>query len=390
MQNKIFNNTEIAFKNKSFLDLLRAYLIFKIISFPVLVTIGKYVLLLLLKAKFPIKFLIKISIFKQFCGGENEDECKKTIDNLRSSDIYSILDYSVEGLVSNESFDNTVLRTLNLIKLNTSNNFPFIVFKPTAIGEFKLYEKVSLNKKLSNKEAIEWGSVINRFNLICESALKNNVSVLIDAEESWIQASVDEIFENLIVKYNSERTTVYNTVQAYRVDRLNYIKYLQNKFESKKVSIGIKLVRGAYMEKERERSYKLNYASPIHNSKNETDVCFNDCMNYMFEHINLFSIFIGTHNEESNALAIKNIKNHNVNINDGKVWFSQLYGMSDNISYNLSFNGYRVAKYLPFGPVKDVIPYLLRRADENTSIEGQTSRELLLFKKELKRRKSLL
>ena len=390
MQNKLFDNTEIAFKNKSLLDLLRAYFIFKIISFPVLVSISKSVLLLFLKIRFPVKFLIKLSIFKQFCGGENEDECKVAIDNLMSSHIYSILDYSVEGLISNESFDNTVSRTLNLIKLNTSNNFPFIVFKPTAIGDFKLYEKVSLNKKLTKGEVVEWNSVIDRYNIICDSALKNNVSVLIDAEESWIQASVDEIFENLLVKYNSDRTTVYNTVQAYRVDRLDYIKHLQKIFESNGVNIGIKLVRGAYMEKERERSDKFNYTSPIHNSKNETDACFNHCMNYMFEHIDMFSIFIGTHNEDSNALAINNIKKYSVNMDDGKVWFSQLYGMSDHISYNLSFQGYKVAKYLPFGPVKDVIPYLLRRADENTSIEGQTSRELSLFNKELNRRKNLV
>jgi len=387
MQNKLFDNTEIAFKNKSLFDLLRAYFIFKIISFPRLVSISKSILLLFLKIRLPIKFLIKHSIFKQFCGGENEDDCKVTIDNLMSSNIYSILDYSVEGLVSNESFDNTVSRTLNLIKLNTSNNFPFIVFKPTAIGEFKLYEKVSLKMKLSEKEVVEWNIVLNRYNLICDSASRNNVSVLIDAEETWIQASVDEIYENLVVKYNSDRATVYNTVQAYRVDRLDYIKHLQKKFDSNSVNIGIKLVRGAYMEKERERSNKLNYPSPIHNSKNETDTCFNTCMNYMFENIDLFSIFIGTHNEDSNALAINNIKKHNLNINDGKVWFSQLYGMSDHISYNLSFNGYKVAKYLPFGPVKDVIPYLLRRADENTSIEGQTSRELSLFSKELNRRR---
>ena len=208
MQNKLFDNTEIAFKNKSLFDLLRAYFIFKIISFPRLVSISKYILLLFLKIRLPIKFLIKHSIFKQFCGGENEDDCKVTIDNLMSSNIYSILDYSVEGLVTNESFDNTVSRTLNLVKLNTTNNFPFIVFKPTAIGEFKLYEKVSLKIKLSEKEVAEWDSVLNRYNLICDSALRNNVSVLIDAEESWIQASVDEIYENLVVKYNSDRTTV--------------------------------------------------------------------------------------------------------------------------------------------------------------------------------------
>ena len=210
MQNKLFDNTEIAFKNKSLFDLLRACFIFKIISFPSLVSISKSILLLFLKIRLPIKFLIKHSIFKQFCGGENEDDCKVTIDNLMSSNIYSILDYSVEGLVSNESFDNTVSRTLNLIKLNTSNNFPFIVFKPTAIGEFKLYEKVSLNMKLSKKEVVEWASVINRYNIICDSALRNNVSVLIDAEESWIQPSVDKVFENLVIKYKEIKQKIVN------------------------------------------------------------------------------------------------------------------------------------------------------------------------------------
>ena len=389
MENNLFDNTEIAFKSKSKMDLYRGYYIFKIISKPIVVSISKFFL-----TKFPFllggltKWFVKSSIFKQFCGGETEKDCIKTVENLSSSNIYSILDYSVEGLVDNYAFDNTVSRTLNLIDLNTDNNFPFIVFKPTAIGEFSLYEKVSKAESLSIDEELEWNKIIDRFELICERASLKNVSVLIDAEESWIQPSVDQIFENLIIKYNSKRATVYNTVQAYRIDRLFYIKELKNKYFNTSVNIGIKLVRGAYMEKERDRALDLKYTSPIHNSKNETDKSFNDCMNYIFNNINLFSIFIGSHNEQSNTLAIKYMSNHKIPVNDGKVWFSQLYGMSDHISYNLSHLGYKVAKYLPFGPVKDVIPYLLRRADENKSVGGQTSRELSLFSKEINRRKN--
>ena len=389
MENNLFDNTEIAFKSKSKMDLYRGYYIFKIISKSSIVSISKFFL-----TKFPFflgsptNWFVKSSIFKQFCGGENEEDCIKTVNNLSSSNIYSILDYSVEGLVDNYAFDNTVSRTLDLIALNTDNNFPFIVFKPTAIGEFSLYEKVSNYESLSRNQEIEWNKIINRFNLICESALLNHVSVLIDAEESWIQPSVDQIFENLIIKYNTKRATVYNTVQAYRTDRLNYIKDLKDKYFDSNINIGIKLVRGAYLEKERDRAIELNYTSPIHNSKNETDKSFNDCMNFIFTNINLFSIFIGSHNEESNTLAINYMTYHKIPVNDGKVWFSQLYGMSDHISYNLSHLGYKVAKYLPFGPVKDVIPYLLRRADENKSVGGQTSRELSLFSKEINRRKN--
>lgn len=383
MQDNLFDNTEIAFKDKSIFDLYRGYFIFKIISFPRIVSISKFILSF--KLIYPLtKLILKSTMLKQFCGGENEDDCKKIINDLNARHVYSILDYSVEGLENEVSFDETVSRTINLIKLNTNNNFPFIVFKPTGIGRFDLYEKISSNTNLTDKENIEWSKVKFRYDVICNAALANNVSVLIDAEESWIQSSIDEIYENLILKYNSKKAIVYNTVQSYRIDRLEYIEKLYHSFSTLDVHIGIKLVRGAYMEKERERSKVFNYLDPIHETKKDTDESFNNCMTFMFKNIQLFSVFIGSHNEESNYLALELINKYNI-IKD-KVWFSQLYGMSDHITYNLSNQGYNVAKYLPFGPFKGVIPYLFRRAEENTAVEGQTSRELFLYAKEIKRR----
>ena len=383
MQDNLFDNTEIAFKDKSIFDLYRGYFIFKIISFPRIVSISKFILSF--KLIYPLtKLILKSTMLKQFCGGENEDDCKKIINDLNARHVYSILDYSVEGLENEVSFDETVSRTINLIKLNTNNNFPFIVFKPTGIGRFDLYDKISSNTNLSDKENIEWSKVKSRYDAICNVALANNVSVLIDAEESWIQSSIDEIYENLILKYNSKKAIVYNTVQSYRIDRLEYIEKLYHSFSTSDVHIGIKLVRGAYMEKERERSKVFNYLDPIHKTKKDTDESFNNCMTFMFKNVQLFSVFIGSHNEESNYLALELINKCNI-IKD-KVWFSQLYGMSDHITYNLSNQGYNVAKYLPFGPFKGVIPYLFRRAEENTAVEGQTSRELFLYAKEIKRR----
>ena len=383
MQDNLFDNTEIAFKDKSIFDLYRGYFIFKIISFPRIVYISKFILSF--KLFYPLtKLILKSTMLKQFCGGQNEDDCKEIINDLNARSVYSILDYSVEGLENEVSFDETVSRTINLIKLNTNNNFPFIVFKPTGIGRFDLYEKISSNTNLSEKENIEWSKVKSRYDAICNAALANNVSVLIDAEESWIQSSIDEIYENLILKYNSKKAIVYNTVQSYRIDRLEYIEKLYHSFSTSDVHIGIKLVRGAYMEKERERSKVFNYLDPIHKTKKDTDESFNNCMTFMFKNAQLFSVFIGSHNEESNYLALKLINKYNI-IKD-KVWFSQLYGMSDHITYNLSNQGFNVAKYLPFGPFKGVIPYLFRRAEENTAVEGQTSRELFLYAKEIKRR----
>ena len=289
MQDNLFYNTEIAFKNKSAFALFQGYIIFKIISFPRVVSIAKFILSF--KLINPLsKLLLKNTMLKQFCGGQNEEDCKDLINDLSSRNVYSILDYSVEGLENEHSFDETVLRTLKLIELNTNNNSPFVVFKPTGVGRFDLYHKVSSNIKLSKNEEIDWLKVVSRYNTICNNALSNNVCVLIDAEESWIQSSVDKIYESLVLKYNLKKAVVYNTVQAYRVDRLDYIKKLDHTFSGRNVHLGIKLVRGAYMQKERLRARDLNYSDPIHKSKEDTDKCFNNSMKYMVENINLFTI----------------------------------------------------------------------------------------------------
>ena len=383
MKENIFDNSKVAFKDKSFLDLVRAYFIFKIISLTYIVNLFKKVSKINLLSPL-INFITRYTIFKQFCGGEDEIKCNNTVDLLMRSNIYSILDYSVEGLNSENHFNKTLNQTLSLIKLNTNNNFPFIVFKPTGIGDFSIYEKISSNICLNDNEFIRWEKIKSRFDLICKSAFNNNTSVLIDAEESWIQLAVDNIYEELIKKYNRNNTTVYNTVQAYRTDRLDYLKKLHINFKNSQFRIGIKLVRGAYMEKERKRAQLLNYISPIHPNKSDTDDFFNKSLLFMLKNTNLFSVFIGSHNEYSNNLAIEFMNNNH--LNKDSVWFSQLYGMSNHISYNLSNLGLNVAKYLPFGPTKEVIPYLLRRADENTSVEGQSGREISLIKKEIKRR----
>lgn len=383
MKENIFDNSKVAFKDKSFLDLVRAYFIFKIISLTYIVNLFKKVSKINLLSPL-INFITRYTIFEQFCGGEDEIKCNKTVDLLMRSNIYSILDYSVEGLNSENHFNKTLNQTLSLIKLNTNNNFPFIVFKPTGIGDFSIYEKISSNICLNDNEFIRWEKIKSRFDLICKSAFNNNTSVLIDAEESWIQLAIDNIYEELIKKYNRNNTTVYNTVQAYRTDRLDYLKKLHINFKNSQFRIGIKLVRGAYMEKERKRAQLLNYISPIHPNKSDTDDFFNKSLLFMLKNTNLFSVFIGSHNEYSNNLAIEFMNNNH--LNKDSVWFSQLYGMSNHISYNLSNLGLNVAKYLPFGPTKEVIPYLLRRADENTSVEGQSGREISLIKKEIKRR----
>ncbi len=387
---KNFDNTNIAFSYKSDYELKRAYYLFKLLSFPLLATIGKYSLKFLLSINFPIGFIIKRTVFAQFCGGEDEMDCFKVINKLRDNNISCILNYSVEGSSTEIDFDKTLDRTINLIELIKENSLTsFIVFKPSAVGRFDLYLKKSNNENLNVEEIEEWKRIENRFDSICSAAKANSIAVLIDAEESWIQSSVDELIEKLTIKYNSSACIVYNTIQAYRKDRLQYLKNMHERLLKLDVKIGVKLVRGAYMEKERLRSKSKNYESPICQTKLKTDENFNSCMKYILGNIDKFNLFIGSHNEESNLIATQLMKQFNVQNDDRRIWFSQLYGMSDHISFNLALNGFNVTKYLPFGPVKEVIPYLIRRLDENTSVSGQTSRELNLINKEIKRRKSV-
>ena len=383
-----FNNTEIAFHLKSDSDLERAYFLFKMISIEPLVRIGTAATNFAIKAHLPVEGLIRSTVFDHFCGGVNEQDCIPTIDKMYTSGVYSVLDYSVEGKGEENQFDFALETILNLIEFSKNKDaMPFAVFKPSAFGRFDLYQKISEGKPLSTSESKEWDRVIARFNKVCESGKLNKVKLLIDAEESWIQDAVDDLILELMQTYNTDAMTVYSTLQTYRWDRLEYLKKIHSKAKELNFKLGFKIVRGAYMEKERLRAIEKGYQSPICETKALTDKLFNDTLTYMLSNLDTIQVFIGTHNEESSYLAVGLMAESNISTNDPRVWFGQLYGMSDHISYNLANNGYNVAKYVPFGPVRDVMPYLIRRAEENTSVAGQTTRELSLIKKERKRRK---
>ncbi len=382
-----FNNTEIAFHLKSDSELERAYFLFKMISIEPLVRIGTAATNFALKAHLPVEGLIRSTVFDHFCGGVNEEDCISTIDKMYSSKVYSVLDYSVEGKEAENQFDLALKTILNLIEFSKNREaLPIAVFKPSAFGRFDLYQKVSDKKPLSASENDEWQRIRNRFDKVCASGKLNNVKILIDAEESWIQDAVDALVLELMQTFNTDTLIVYSTLQTYRWDRLEYLKKIHLIAKKNNFKLGFKVVRGAYMEKERQRAKELNYKSPICDTKKITDTLFDNTITYILSNLDSIHLFIGTHNEESSLLALKLMTEFHLSNNDSRIWFGQLYGMSDHISFNLAKQGYNVAKYVPFGPVKDVMPYLIRRAEENTSVAGQTSRELSLIKKEKKRR----
>ena len=385
----LLDNTENGFILKSNFELKKAYFLFKIISNRALTNIGKNALELSLKLKLPILFILKGTVFEQFCSGETLEESFKTVQKLYEKNVKSYLHYSVEGLENEESFDLSLKEVLNSIDFVAKRNIlDFTVFKPTAIASSKILQKVSENKELDKRERELFNKAVERFNEICALAHKRDVKILVDAEESWIQDAIDQIVLKMMLKYNKEKAIVYNTSQMYRHDRLKYLNSLKEIAKKEDIFIGIKLVRGAYIEKENKRALKNNYNSPICASKDLTDINFNNGAVFILSNLTLFSFFSGTHNEKSIYKIIDIMKSKKINNNDSKIWFGQLYGMSDNISFNLAKNGFNVIKYLPYGPIKKVIPYLIRRAEENTSVKGQTSRELELIKTELKRRKT--
>ncbi|NVJ62902.1 MAG: proline dehydrogenase family protein [Flavobacteriaceae bacterium] len=387
---RIFEDTATAFALKSDTELERAYFLFKLIANEPLVKVGTAVTNFAIKAHLPVEGLIRATVFDHFCAGVSEDDSIETVDKLFSKNVHSIFDYSVEGKVEEYSFDQIRDRILNIFTyLTQRESLPFAVFKPTAMGSIEIYQKKSEGKLSTDKDLESWNRIGNRIEAICQKASQNTIPVLVDAEESWMQDAADDLLEELMEKYNKEEVIVINTIQAYRWDRLEYLKGLVERAKAKGFKIGIKLVRGAYMEKENERAQKLGYKSPICESKAATDENYNTILRFMMDHIDSFLIFAGTHNEDSNYLLMDLIDQNALAKNDPRIWFGQLYGMSDHISFNLSKEGYNVSKYLPFGPVKDVMPYLMRRAEENTSVAGQTSRELSLLKKERDRRKLL-
>ena len=385
---KIFNNTQVAFSLKSDTELERAYFLFKLIASEPLVKIGTAVTNFALKAHLPVESLIRATVFDHFCGGTTEDDCLTVVDKMFTKGVSSVLDYSVEGKEEEAQFDAALQMTLKTIDFAKEKlAIPFAVFKPTGFGRFYLYEKIGEKKPLTSEEQAEWNRVVERFDTVCKAAHDKDVALLIDGEESWMQDAADDLVEQMMEKYNKQKAIVFNTLQMYRWDRLDYLKRLHQRAIEKGFYIGMKIVRGAYMEKENARAEEKGYPTPICPSKQATDENYDAAVDYMMKHIDKMAVFAGTHNEDSSYKLMGLIEKNNISKNDDRVWFGQLYGMSDNISYNLAENGYNVAKYLPFGPVRDVMPYLIRRAEENTSVAGQTSRELNLIKSERERRK---
>ena len=383
-----FDNTEVAFKHKTNSQLKKAYWLFKMVGSPWLVKFGKSFTVLAFNLRLPIKGLVKKTIFEQFCGGETIEECNHTIALLQKHNIGTILDYSVEGKEDESDFENTcneIIATISKAKNNRS--IPFSVFKVTGIAQFSILEKANDGfDKLNTTEQQKMREITERVERICSAAYDAKVPVFIDAEESWIQNTIDALAEQMMEKFNKERAIVFNTIQLYRWDRLAFLKQSHQKAKDANYFMGLKLVRGAYMEKERTRAEEKGYPSPIQKTKEDSDKDYNLALDYCIENIDTISICAGTHNEKSSQYLAELLTKKQLSKNNQHVYFAQLLGMSDHISFNLSNEGYNVAKYVPYGPVKEVLPYLIRRAEENTSVAGQTSRELSLIIKEKNRR----
>jgi proline dehydrogenase len=382
-----FENTEIAFRHSSNADLSRAYWLFRIINVNFLVKIGPPVTNFAIKIGLPIKGLIKATIFKHFCGGETIAECDNTIKNLYSGGVGTILDYSIEGEDDEAVFDSTrdeIIRTI--VRASKDKAIPLTVFKITGVGRFALLEKLDARLPLTPDEESEWQRVQSRVLAICDKAYKSNVPVMIDAEESWIQETIDLLALTMMTQFNTKQPIVYNTYQMYRHDKLASILNDHEIAKGEGFILGAKIVRGAYMEKERKRALEMGYDSPIQPDKKSTDLDYDSALDYCTSHINEIAFIAGTHNEESCRLLAELLDNKGIDHKHPHVYFSQLLGMSDNLSFNLADAQYNVAKYVPYGPIKAVLPYLFRRAQENTAIAGQMSRELSLIVKERARR----
>jgi len=383
-----FSNTEIAFKMKTNMDLRQSKLLFSTLSSPTVVSALKSMTLASLRLHLPIKGLVKATVFRQFCGGESVGECTPQIARLAEGRVGAILDYSVEGKAQEADFDRTLATTIETLEYAQNNaDVPFGVFKPTGLGSIDIYEKVSLGNPLNQEEQKSWENTLERWRRIIEKANELDVPVMVDAEESWIQPAVDDLAIQYMRAYNQGKAIVYNTAQLYRHDRLAQLTDALELAKKEGFIYAVKIVRGAYMEKERERSSRMGYDSPIQPDKASTDKDYNAALTLILNHLNHMAVVIGTHNENSVALAAKLLSEQGYPLDHAHVHVAQLFGMSDHISFNAAAAGLNTAKYLPFGPVRDVLPYLFRRAEENTSVEGQTGRELSLIQKELERRK---
>jgi len=386
----MFDNIKVAFEDKSDRDLSRAYLLFKTISNPIISKTLTAFVKIAMWLHLPINGVIKATVYKHFCGGTTIKNSQDTIDKLWESHIGTILDFSAEGKESESDFNRAMNETIASInKAKSENSIPFSVFKPTGLSRFSLLKKINNNIKLSEKEEIERKTFESRIENICKTASDNQVPVFIDAEESWIQNTIDIIAVRMMKKFNTKEVWVFNTLQLYRNDRVLYLEKLLTNARENNFLIGLKLVRGAYHEQEIERAKEKGYPCPVHTIKKNTDTDYNKALTLCIENIDIVSVCAGTHNEESSSLLINLLDKHKISKDDKRIYFSQLLGMSDHISYNAAKQGFNVAKYVPYGPVNDVIPYLTRRAKENTSIAGQMGRELNNIIAEKKRRKEV-
>lgn len=383
-----FEDTAVAFAYKSDADLRKANFIFSLVNHPWVSFLATGMVKFAFKAGLPIEGIIRRTAFEHFCGGESIEESEGVIRMLGKYHVETILDYSVEGEKSEGGFDVALEEILqNIEKAHHADHIPFCVFKTTGLASAALLEKINRGEALDAEDAMAFDRVRQRVNRICEKAHAYGVPILIDAEETWIQEPIDQLADEMMARYNHERAIVFNTYQMYRTDSLDNLLHDYQTALTGNYFIGAKLVRGAYMEKERKRAEKMAYRSPIHPDKAATDKAFNDALEFCITRIDRVEVMCGSHNEYSNSLLTERMAQKQLSPSDRRIWFAQLFGMSDNISFNLAKAGYNVVKYVPYGPVKSVMPYLLRRAQENTSVAGQSSRELRLIRTELKRRK---
>ena len=389
------NNTQIAFAYKSTAELKRARFLFTVIQSPIIVSLATKLTPALMNSGLPVNGLIRSTIFNQFVGGETLEETARVAKQLSAYGVQVILDYGVEAKEGEENFDNVTEKIMEAVAFAaTQNNIPFVSIKLTGIASLQLLETLNEAPRLrsgihdSEMEDATWDRVKERMYAICDLAREKGVGILLDAEETWIQDPIDRLAIKLMAEYNKEKVVVYNTYQLYRNDRLHFLQLSHKIAKEKNFKLGAKLVRGAYMEKERLRAKEQGVASPIHLDKEATDKDFDDAAAFCIQNKESISFILASHNEQSNLKIAQLMIEKGISAGDPHVHFSQLYGMSDPISFNMAKEGYNVSKYLPFGPIKDVIPYLMRRAEENSSVNGQTSRELLFIRQELARRKA--
>lgn len=380
-----FKNTEIAFVHKTNWQLKKGILLFKSFNFPMFINYGPKLALWALNIGLPVKGMIRKTMFDWFCGGESIEDCQKTINDLSRSNVGTMLDYSVEGEGNEKAYEETTAEFLRAIKHSAGNkNIHFSIFKSSGIVNNESLIKLGAKEPLTEAEQNSYNKFLERFESICQAAALYKVRVFVDAEESWMQDAIDETTYAMMEKYNKEGIYIYNTIQFYRHDRLQHLK---EKITTQNYKQGYKFVRGAYLEKENLRAEEMGYPTPIQPNKEATDRDYDDALRFCIEHLDKVSFCAGTHNEQSSILLTELMKKNGLAHNHQNIWFAQLLGMSDNISFNLASVGYNAGKYVPYGPIKSVLPYLARRAEENSSIKGQMGRELLVLQEELERRK---